>query len=287
MSNTHHKKQGNGLNTATVNTKKRIAEMDVVLPIDYRAIFEENIAELGLTIIDFSEEEKNKATVLSIEMTTAALKSTGKLSQFASEVKEALIEKNEDKLEGLLVSLADLEKELSSLREKAYIDPLTKMMNRRWMDENILTEEMVTKSSSLALIDLNDFKKINDAHGHAIGDKTLQFIAKELKKAVIEIDRDGEVIRFGGDEFVLFFPRTIEPIIIEQRLSTLQMSLCKKTFRAEVAGEAITFKTGISFGVKVAAKGALFTELMHVMDTKMYKNKEMIKKTCASMAISE
>ncbi len=95
----------------------------------------------------------------------------------------------------------------SSLREAALIDPLTGCANRRALREDL--ERAVAGAHrtgldvAVAVIDLDGLKQINDTHGHAAGDATLQDLSRSLKSAVRDTDA---VYRVGGDEFVVLIP---------------------------------------------------------------------------------
>jgi len=95
------------------------------------------------------------------------------------------------------------------LQFMAFYDPLTGLLNRRVM-ESILKREFVRVQRyqtplSVAFIDVNDFKQINDNHGHDTGDELL----KHLASLLVEISRQSDVVtRFAGDEFVLICPET-------------------------------------------------------------------------------
>jgi diguanylate cyclase (GGDEF)-like protein len=95
------------------------------------------------------------------------------------------------------------------LQFMAFYDPLTGLLNRRVM-ESILKREFVRVQRyktplSVAFIDVNDFKQINDTFGHATGDELLKHIASLL----VDMSRQSDVAtRFAGDEFVLICPET-------------------------------------------------------------------------------
>lgn len=88
------------------------------------------------------------------------------------------------------------------LRELAFQDPLTRLPNRKLLEDRI-DQGLNGGGIVLALVDLDDFKRINDLHGHAIGDRVLCETARRLRAAV----RDGDTVaRLGGDEFVVVVP---------------------------------------------------------------------------------
>jgi diguanylate cyclase (GGDEF)-like protein len=88
-------------------------------------------------------------------------------------------------------------------------DPLTNLGNRRYFYRRLtheLTRIKKTKQSSvLAFIDVDDFKHINDTYGHIVGDQVLIRVSAVLRK---NTDRGDELVRWGGDEFILILPST-------------------------------------------------------------------------------
>ena len=88
-------------------------------------------------------------------------------------------------------------------------DPLTGVCNRRAFDDSLASQfalmERYDSRFSVAMIDIDHFKQVNDAHGHLHGDRILQQVAKLLDDAARETDI---VARYGGEEFVVIMPLT-------------------------------------------------------------------------------
>jgi diguanylate cyclase (GGDEF)-like protein len=103
--------------------------------------------------------------------------------------------------------ISQLSKQIKHLEEESNIDPLTKTFNRRALNnylKKIFKKQFSKPQLHLLLIDIDDFKKINDTYGHIAGDKILIFIANLLKQTL----RDGDkVFRYGGEEFVIILNR--------------------------------------------------------------------------------
>lgn len=91
----------------------------------------------------------------------------------------------------------------------ATIDALTSLDNRRQIDKRLLQEASVVirtkRHLSVLMIDVDHFKKINDTHGHSVGDYVLKEIAKVIRSTIREYDIAG---RYGGEEFVVLLPDT-------------------------------------------------------------------------------
>ena len=118
------------------------------------------------------------------------------------------------RLKGLAERVANMEQEAQGYREhlevqrqKALVDPLTGLPNRAaWserLDHEVNAWHQRGNSLSLAMLDLDHFKRINDGYGHLAGDKVLKIIANVLRKRLRPNDF---IARFGGEEFVLLMP---------------------------------------------------------------------------------
>jgi len=121
-----------------------------------------------------------------------------------------------DAIENMAVKLKDLEQEAESLRDdleeqhaRILVDPLTGVLNRAGYTEMAGKQYARWKryggSLSLAVIDLDLFKEINDRYGHSAGDKVLATVAAKLQEQIRQSD---VLCRVGGEEFVLVLPET-------------------------------------------------------------------------------
>ena len=99
-----------------------------------------------------------------------------------------------------------------------YIDSLTNVFNRRYYDEHFQGEENI---QAIVMIDVDNFKHINDTYGHNVGDIVLQGIAQTVLSCVRKTDA---VIRYGGDEFVIIF-NSIPAEVFEQKLELIRHSV--------------------------------------------------------------
>lgn len=127
----------------------------------------------------------------------------------------ALLYQQQGLLGGLLATLPLIsvyfilldQKNLSLIKKQANKDALTSLFNRRylrqWLSQNFTTFLNDNRELSAIMIDIDNFKSINDKYGHIIGDKTLQ----ELSTLFLEqVNEEGLVIRFGGEEFLILLP---------------------------------------------------------------------------------
>ena len=108
---------------------------------------------------------------------------------------------------------------ITNYNRKLYVDPLTGAYNRQYYEEQL---RELRGSDAVAMLDLDDFKSINDTCGHSVGDDALRAVIGAVIQCVRGTD---EVIRYGGDEFLLVFrgiPRKAFPARLEQIRQTVE-----------------------------------------------------------------
>jgi diguanylate cyclase len=139
-----------------------------------------------------------------------------------------------------------LERELESVSELVREDQLTGALNRRGMEETIEREFKRTERSatpiSLALLDIDNFKQLNDTLGHQGGDEALVHLTKVIKETLRPTD---SVARYGGEEFIIVLPDTAMQTAMEI-LERLQRELTKKFFLHNNERKLITFSAGVA-----------------------------------------
>lgn len=113
---------------------------------------------------------------------------------------------NENKVMAVLRKITEEKNKLLMIEKLSFSDQLTGLHNRRFFDEEIINVDKIENLPiSIAIIDVNGLKMVNDAFGHSAGDKLLVAVANVLKK---ECGDGNAVSRIGGDEFVLLLPNT-------------------------------------------------------------------------------
>jgi len=142
--------------------------------------------------------------------------------------------------------LAKLHKELDRVSLQARHDALTGALNRKGLDEALNREISTMRRNesvlSVALLDIDNFKKLNDTLGHATGDVALTHLAGVAKECMRPQDT---LARYGGEEFVILLPDTPLDKGIEA-MTRLQRELTKRFFLAGTEKVLITFSAGVA-----------------------------------------
>lgn len=168
------------------------------------------------------------------------------------------------------------------LRSIALRDPLTKLGNRRYLDENLDSLVHLAQAGDVDLtcimMDMDDFKAVNDTHGHAMGDQLLVFLASLIRACV---RKDDLAVRMGGDEFVVFLPG------VSGKRACEFVQAVQTMFRQQVR---VLLKNGplpdLSFGMASlhADQCATAGELLNKADQYLYQAKHTGKGRCCGSA---
>lgn len=140
----------------------------------------------------------------------------------------------------------ELTLQLDHINEIAHEDYLTGTLNRRGMDEALLREfnraDRFGMPLSIAMMDIDHFKQINDNMGHATGDQALAHLASVIKEALRTTD---VIARYGGEEFIILLPGTTEKDAISV-ITRAQRELTRNIFLHNDSHVLITFSAGVA-----------------------------------------
>ncbi|MFN3699063.1 MAG: diguanylate cyclase, partial [Dictyoglomus sp.] len=168
----------------------------------------------------------------------------------------------------MLSKIKEREEKLITEKRKAeemmYIDPLTKVYNRRFLEENFEIMKRENEIFSLVFIDLDNFKEVNDKLGHILGDELLLKIVEFFKSNLREKDI---LVRYGGDEFCLFLGR------IDSEKARKIIKRISEKFNEEFS-DFFGIKISFAYGVAEYPKdGEDLYILIRKADEEMYKFK--------------
>jgi len=162
-------------------------------------------------------------------------------------------------------ALAEQQIQAEVFRRLAMFDPLTGLYNRRFAEQRLRAEIARSERRGLSLIvvlvDLNDFKQINDEHGHLAGDHVLKEFAKYLNRSTRGSDL---AARWGGDEFIL--------LLLDCEVNQLSLILSRLDgLQVEFQGKVLPIS--FSVGWKAYEPGDQFDELIEQADRHLYEQK--------------
>jgi diguanylate cyclase len=162
-----------------------------------------------------------------------------------------------------------LEAKLEQMSELAREDPLTKSLNRRGMLEALGREmnrgQRYKIPLCIALLDIDNFKQLNDKLGHQAGDHALVHLVAVIKATLRQMD---VIARFGGEEFLLLLPNT-SLVDAMQAVTRIQRELTRSIFMHEHQRVLVTF----SAGAALVASGESQDSLIQRVDAALYRAK--------------
>ena len=160
---------------------------------------------------------------------------------------------------------------LSTQNESAYKDPLCGVYNRRYYIDYVRSFCNSRKKDDFLvgiLIDMDNFKQINDKYGHYAGDKALQLFGSVLRKQINDI---GFAARYGGDEFILITKQS------EAAVDAVIASISKEIDKINATGKN-EFHLSFSYGIANLNSDSNMDEFLETMDSRMYEMKKCNKK---------
>ncbi|MCK0515422.1 diguanylate cyclase [Anaerobiospirillum sp. NML120448] len=174
---------------------------------------------------------------------------------------------------GKLYSIHNYEAKIAMLNKENKLDPMTKLLNKTTMEHSVasaLSEgQDIGQHQAMLMIDIDDFKKVNDTHGHAFGDEVILMVAKCLKNAFRSSDLVG---RMGGDEFMVM----LQNVSVEQAISLA--NIYQQIIKEEAQKLSIPYPVSSSVGIAFAPEnGSTYENLFEIADQALYLTKQTLK----------
>ncbi len=233
---------------AFTNTYKELVD-DSLSAYQYTNNIFEELAEVHATIIDECSE-------VHLDLSKITEKFNNIHSQMTKEVCRA---------NGVITSLKG---KIKSLERNSNLDGLTKVFNRRALTSylnQICSKKDIPYELHLLMLDIDDFKLVNDTYGHIAGDKILIFIANMLRKSL----RDGDkVFRYGGEEFIIVLNRLNTESCIE--ITNRILHLIRSN---QLIYKGDSLNVTISIGTTLYYSGDTPETLIARADKALYKSK--------------
>ena len=174
---------------------------------------------------------------------------------------------NPIKVVGILSDIDEQKRKLQSAEESAKRDPLTQLYNKTCTSDLIQMQiENTCLEGVFLLLDIDNFKGVNDSLGHLYGDAVLSELARSLKSLFRDSDITG---RIGGDEFVVFMSGARDLKVIQNKADTI-LKVFERSFHREGTKQNISCSIGISLYPK---DGNTYDELIQKADRALYHAK--------------
>ena len=200
------------------------------------------------------------------QLVEQVLGETRKMQERTVELETALNESTKE-----ISSISD---HLVAAKKQALTDGLTNIANRRCFDDELsrLTKEAQSDETPLCLLigDIDHFKAFNDTHGHRVGDKVLQQVARTLTQCVKGRDLPA---RYGGEEFAVILPVT-DVMGAEKVAEQIRVTISQKKMRIKSSGQELGAVT-MSIGVSAYIPGEDVTALIERADQGLYEAKHL------------
>lgn len=167
-----------------------------------------------------------------------------------------------------------LQTDLIRARDEAVLDPLTRVLNRKGFDQQLASllaqPPGSDRSHCLIMLDIDHFKKVNDTHGHVMGDRVIQAMGEVLRGCVS--DEAHAVARYGGEEFAILLPDSTLDFSVK-----LAETVCQRTKAMRIRDrrtQEVVLTVSISAGVAAMQSGDDAQALIERADAALYKSKQ-------------
>jgi len=166
----------------------------------------------------------------------------------------------------------ELEKHNKVLTDISSIDPLTKLLNRRSMGEclDLAVDKVKTTGElfTLAIGDIDNFKMVNDVHGHNVGDDVLKMVASTIRET---LPKNAILCRWGGEEFLVLLRKTETEAISD--IEAVRYAISQKSVKVEKPDGYIDLGVTMTFGMSQYIHGFTIDQVISLADENLYKGK--------------
>ena len=162
----------------------------------------------------------------------------------------------------LEIQLAKKTQQMEMATLKSLTDALTGLHNRDYLEKQMQEFLKAGHRGAMFMIDLDNFKTMNDTYGHILGDKTLQLFAEVLKSYAREKDI---VCRLAGDEFVSFYPELVDQDAVSKKASAII-----RTFTEKMGAMGYPDVVSVSIGIVISGGDEAFQSLYNMADKSLY-----------------
>ena len=259
-----------GMLKHSLNEAKNTLKDMVTRFIDRLGELSEITGEYHNKIEHYSEKISHTEDIVELnQLLTEVMRETKSVQTSALRSRDDLMAAREE-ANAAQARIKQMELEIQQISEKVREDQLTGTLNRRGLDDAFEREasraDRKQSPLCLAMLDIDNFKRVNDTHGHQAGDNALVHLVNVVKETVRPSDVVG---RFGGEEFMILLPDTgVEEAV--SVLSRLQRNLTKQFFLHDNERLLITFSAGVAQRMPAESQAAIVAR----SDKALYRAKQ-------------
>lgn len=226
---------------------------------DRAGVFSEQLDGLSVAL------KANDASAMT-DLVMATLAGTAQMKTSAQELQEQVTSSRQE--------IERLQMDLVRARDEAVLDPLTRVLNRKGFDLEMasLLEQPLSPDCShcLIMLDIDHFKKVNDTHGHVMGDRVIQALGEVLRSCVA--DKAHAVARYGGEEFAILLPHCTLDYSVKLADKVRQRTKDMKI--RDRRTQEVVLTVSISGGVAAMQQGDDASGLIARADGALYRSKQ-------------
>ena len=178
-------------------------------------------------------------------------------------------------IDAMQAKVVTFQVKLEEAEQLASLDSLTRLRSRLWVEGQLEQRIASATNFSIAIVDIDGFKGVNDTYGHVAGDEVLRQFARELRSACRSTDIVG---RWGGDEFLIVMD--CELAAAEAQIERVRAWVCGPYTVEGTAGQ-IRIEVSASIGLAAFASPETLEQLLNRADSAMYRNKAAAKQGTA------
>jgi diguanylate cyclase len=243
---------------------------------ELKKIFAEIIGAIQTTRQDFSQSENNLESINDAIVPNLSETDVEKIvNQIKLEIHnlESSSGSFREQLKQATREIDQLKNKMQKYRNEALLDPLTRIGNRRGFEEKLARAidgaNQTATDVCLIMADIDHFKKINDTHGHPVGDNVLRMVASTIKETIKGKDHAS---RIGGEEFAVILPET--PFAGAMKLAeNMRLTFERLDLKKKNTGESLGRIT-LSFGVAIFQQDESADDFVQRADEALYQSKK-------------
>jgi len=209
-------------------------------------LFAETTGDYHLKIASYSKQISETSDVSQVNLVLESVMTDTLLVQSETKKSHSLMVEAQKEVRDAETRIRELEQKLAEMSEQVHKDQLTGSLNRRGLDDIFEREAARADRRGtplcVGLLDLDNFKRINDLHGHSTGDEALMHLVKVVKQTLRSMD---VIARYGGEEFVIIMPETTLTDAADT-MTRVQRELTRHFFMVGNERLLITFSAGVT-----------------------------------------